>query len=148
MSTLVIGCGHPDRGDDSAGLLLARRLRELGIPAEEHVGDGLSLMERWNGAENVIVLDAVRTGAAAGTTRSWDGRLAQVVPEIRRSSSHSLGLAEAIELARQLDRLPLRLEIVGIEGEHFELGTAPCESVLAAVERTALQIAQRLKSDW
>ena len=28
MSTLVIGVGNPDRGDDAAGLEVARRLRE------------------------------------------------------------------------------------------------------------------------
>jgi Ni,Fe-hydrogenase maturation factor len=36
----IIGCGNAERGDDAAGLLLVRRLRELGVDAHEHSGEG------------------------------------------------------------------------------------------------------------
>ena len=31
MALLIIGCGNFDRGDDAAGLLVARRLHALGV---------------------------------------------------------------------------------------------------------------------
>ena len=37
---LILGCGNPDRSDDAAGVLVVRRLRELGIHADEFGGDG------------------------------------------------------------------------------------------------------------
>jgi len=46
---LILGCGNPDRSDDAAGILVARRLRELGIPAEEFIGDAPELIDAWSG---------------------------------------------------------------------------------------------------
>ncbi len=48
-------------------------------------------------------------------------------------SSHALGVGEAVELARALDRLPPQLELIGITGECFApaLGLTPV--VAAAV---------------
>jgi len=44
VSLRIIGCGNLDRGDDAAGLLVARRLRALGVEAAEHSGEGLTLL--------------------------------------------------------------------------------------------------------
>jgi hydrogenase maturation protease len=52
-----------------------------------------------------------------------------------RSSTHAFGLADAIELARVLNRLPRKLAIYGIEAAQFDAGTQPSIQVLAGVER-------------
>ena len=49
---LVIGCGNTDRGDDGAGILVARQLRTLGLNAIEHCGDGPPLIELWHGFDS------------------------------------------------------------------------------------------------
>jgi hydrogenase maturation protease len=131
---LVIGCGNPDRGDDAAGILVARRLRELGVCAREHSGDGLALIESWSQAEYVILVDAVLTGAPPGTISGCMGADAVLIRSAN-TSTHSFDIANAIELARALDRLPDSLKIYGIEGREFELGAEPQPAVLAAVER-------------
>jgi hydrogenase maturation protease len=134
VQVLVIGCGNADRGDDAAGVLVARRLRERGVNAREHSGDGLALIESWNDAEYVILIDAAVTGAAAGTITGCIG--ADAVP-LRESSTstHGFGVAEGIELARALGRLPPMLKIYGIEGKDFTPGAAPSAAVLESVER-------------
>jgi hydrogenase maturation protease len=139
----IIGCGNLHRGDDAAGLLVVRRLRELGIPAAEESGEALSLIENWKSSEEVVLIDAVVTSAKPGTINFWAaGRAGTLPAEIaKNTSTHGLGLAQAIELARSLDRLPPKLLIYGIEGSRFEVGTAPSPRVLAAVEKLALQIA-------
>jgi len=134
---LVIGCGHPDCGDDAAGLLVARRLRELGLAAAECSGEATSLMACWEGEPEVILVDAVMTGAPVGTLQVWDGARTPFMRGRFRCSTHGLGVAEAIELARALGRLPARLRIYGIEGRAFVPGTAPSRQVLEAVERAA-----------
>jgi len=139
--TRIIGCGTEARGDDAAGLRVAQRLRALGIDAQEHTGDGLSLMETWQGSDAVILVDAVVTGGNPGEIRSWDGLEAPVVVDRHSGSSHFFGVAEAIKLARVLDRLPPRLTIYGIEAADFAFGSAPCPEVDAATERLALQLA-------
>jgi hydrogenase maturation protease len=140
---LIIGCGNAERGDDAAGLLVVRRLRELGIEAREHSGEALALIEAWSGAERVILVDAVVTGAAPGTVSEWDAATAPVVRDAFRTSSHSFGVAEAVELARALERLPERLTIYGIEARCFGAG----EAVSAEVAGASVALADRIAEE-
>lgn len=140
MSVRIIGCGNIDRGDDGAGVLAARRLRELGIEAQEQGGEALSLIESWRGAGCVILIDAVVTGVPAGNISLWDADTAPVQGDSFRRSTHAFGVGEAIQLARALNRLPQRLRIYGIEGRQFEPGAGPSPQVTAAVEAVVQQI--------
>lgn len=140
MSIRVIGCGNVHRSDDAAGVLVAERLRELGVPADVQPGSAFELVETWYKDEDVILVDAVVTGAAVGTVRLWDGR-APKVPSNPQVSSHGFGVAEAINLARILQLLPRSLRIYGIEGKNFGIGEAVSPEVLNSVEKVAQQIA-------
>lgn len=142
--TLIIGCGCPDRGDDAAGRLVARR-----IGAIEHNGDALGLLECWAANDNVILVDATVTGAAPGTLHWWNAESLRTMRPLLRCSTHSLGPAEAIALAGALGRLPKRLRILGIEGAQFELGSPPSPAVLAAIGEAAqrLRCATMISSD-
>ena len=135
----IIGCGNPDRGDDGAGLLVSERLRELGLNAENHTGDPLSLLERWGADENVIVVDAIMTGAAAGTVRVWDRQLPHVSGGLA-VSSHGFDIGKGIELAQALNRLPARLRVYVIEGRQFERGATISPEVERAIESVVRQI--------
>ena len=137
---LIIGCGNTDRSDDGAGILVARRLRALGLNAVEHSGDGLALIELWHGFDDVVVVDAMVSGAKPGSVTTWDPVARPVCSEDWRSSSHSFGPAEAIELARVIGRLPERIRIYGIEGAKFEPGVAPSVEVMEAVRKIAGEI--------
>jgi hydrogenase maturation protease len=140
----IIGCGTRDRGDDQAGLAVADRLRELGFEAEAYTGDPLALLDRWSAADDVILIDAVQTGAAPGTLHIWDGDL----PKCSTSavSSHGFDIAKALEVARILNRLPARLRILGIEGLHFSQTANLSPEVADAVQRTAQEIANLARS--
>lgn len=140
---LIIGLGNPDRGDDAAGLLVARGLMEHGIEAIQHRGGTLDLIEIWQTADCALIVDAVLSGADPGTLHIWDARTAELRNDVFRSSTHALGLADAIELARALDRLPKNLTIYGIEAAHFVVGTLPSSQVLAGIERAFEYIASR-----
>jgi hydrogenase maturation protease len=136
---LIIGCGNRERSDDGAGILVAERLRELGIKAETRIGEALDLMEAWNGADDVILVDAVLTGAPVGTVQAWDGR--EPLASVRtNASTHGLGVAEAIELAHVLDRLPTRLRVYGIEGRRFEPRAEISPEVRCAIEEVVRRI--------
>ena len=132
---LVIGCGNTDRSDDGAGILVARRLRERGLNALEHSGDGLALIELWHGFDDVIIVDAMLSGADPGTVSSWDPVSQPLCSENWRCSTHVCGPAEAIELARVLGRLPARIQIYGIEAQNFEPGAGVSSRVMGAVNR-------------
>ena len=73
---LILGCGNPDRSDDGVGLLVARRLRQMGIDAREHSGEMFALIDIWSGCAEVIVVDAAVGGAPPGAITVWDARAA------------------------------------------------------------------------
>ncbi len=138
---LILGCGNIDRGDDAAGLLVVQRLRRAGIDAREHSGDALALLEAWAGQREVIVIDAVMSGAAPGHIIRWNVLAADLPEAAFRCSTHDLGIAEAVGLARVLGRLPEELTLYGIEGASFARGAPPSPCVMDAVERVTREIA-------
>ena len=82
------------------------------------------------------------TGAPSGTVQVWDGR--HQLASIRiNTSTHGLGVAEAIELAYVLDQLPIRLRVYGIEGRQFELGA----EISPQVQRAVAEVVGRIIAD-
>jgi hydrogenase maturation protease len=140
---IVIGLGNAFRGDDAAGVALARALGE-DPRVIVHEGEPIDLLDRWEGASDVIVVDAVNSGAPPGTIHRLDPLAEPIPTALSRGSTHALGLAEAIELARALDRLPHRLVVYGIEGERFTAGEALSPAVARAVERLRSELRERL----
>ena len=139
MSALVIAVGNVFRGDDGVGPELAARVRALDLPrvaVVEALGD-VGLIDAWTGYDRVILLDAVHSGAAAGMVIRRDLNAAPLPRDWFRLSSHQLGVADAVELARAMRRLPRRLVFVGIEGERFESGVGLSPKVAAALDEAA-----------
>ncbi len=135
----VIGMGRLDRGDDAVGPLAARLLRRRlaeGIAVVECPGEMYSLIEAWEGAEAVIVIDAVSSGSPPGTLFRLDARRDALPPD-RATSTHGFGLAAAIELARTLDLLPPVLIVYGVEGADFEPGHPVSSRMPEALEWVA-----------
>jgi hydrogenase maturation protease len=142
---VVIGVGNRWRGDDGAGLEVARRLEAAAPPGTRvlrHEGDGARLLELWEGARDVVLVDAARSGVAAGTLHRFDACGAPLPAALLRSSTHAFGVAEAIELARALGRLPLRLEVDAIEGVNFAAGEPLSPEVAEAVAALARSLAR------
>jgi hydrogenase maturation protease len=137
---LIIGIGNEYRGDDAVGLIVARRLKERlagSFTVLEQSGDGAALMEAWQGAETVIIIDAVMSGAAPGTIHRFDASVQPLPKDTFRCSTHAFGVAEAIELSRALSELPQSLVVYGIEGKNFAAGVGLSSEVEKAVGEVA-----------
>jgi len=136
-SVVVIGVGNELRGDDGAGLEAVRRVREQ-LPASVgvhlHEGEAIGLLELWQKADTAVLIDAVRSGAPPGTIHRLDASHAPLPSLVRRSSSHTIGIGDAIELARALGTLPRRIRVYGIEGHRFEAGAGLSDEVSAALD--------------
>ncbi len=152
---VVAGMGSEHRRDDGAGPLVARRaLEELG--AGRDVGplvDPLDLLGRWDGAELVVVVDAVRSGAAPGTIRlveldtgastgGFDRQAGTARGGSATTSTHGIGLAGVLRLARAVGQAPGRVVMVGIEGDDFGRGTGLSPAVAAAVPRAVRHVVE------
>lgn len=140
----VVGIGNRARGDDAAGPCVIELLEQDPPPGTRLLsaaGDMLALFDLWNGADEVILVDAMAPGGRPGRVLRVDAGEAALDAALGNfASSHAFNLAEAIELARALGRLPPRLVIYGIEGEHFEHGSPPGATVQAAVVAVGARI--------
>jgi len=145
--TLVIGVGNDLRGDDAAGLLVADRLRsrlgDSAVVASD--GDAADLLGRWEEVDSVIVVDAMVSGRAPGTVVRHDVGAEPLPVSAFSGSSHSFGLAEAIEIARALGTLPSRLVVYAIEVEATVLGAPLSPPVVDAVHRVVEAIAAEVE---
>ena len=134
----VIGVGNDLRGDDAAGPETVRRLRARAVPGLEALAcaaDPQALLEAWAGAARVVVVDAMASGAPAGTVARFDAVAGPLPIERFRGSTHGLGVAEAVELARALGRLPASLAVIGIEGARWDHGAPLGPEADEAVDR-------------
>lgn len=144
----MIGIGNELRGDDAAGLQVARRLRagEPGVAVREHAGEAVDLLEMWRGADAVVLVDAVRSGAPPGTVHRIDASAEPIPAALSRTSSHAISAAEAIELGRALGRLPATVVVYGIEGCQYLAGAALSESIAPAIDAVANAVRQEARS--
>lgn len=136
MSRLVLGLGNRLRGDDGAGAEVAHRVQTL--PSKEVIDPG-RLIDLWSRDDDVIVIDAVSSGAAIGTIHRLDLTQSQL-PLTSVTSSHAFGLAEVVELARSLGKLPRSVRVYGIEIGRLSHGSSMSRSVAAAVEEVVAEI--------
>lgn len=54
--------------------------------------------------------------------------------ELGSRSTHGVGLGQAVEIARNLGRLPERLIVFGVEGRRYVIGDDPSPEVLSSIE--------------
>lgn len=139
---LIVGLGNELRGDDAAGLSVVELLTAAGVAAVRCDGEPIEVLELMRGREHVILIDAA-AGERPGRIWHIEAAERELPLELAdRSSTHLVGLAEAIGLARALGMLPARLEVIAIEGDRFRLGTKPS----TAVEEAAAQVATAIRA--
>lgn len=144
---LVIGVGNAARGDDAVGCQVIQRLQgSVGeeVEMQEQSGEGTALMEAWQEADAVILVDAVQSGGAPGTIFRFDAHEEALPAKFFRYSTHAFSVAEAVELARVLHRLPPRLVVYGIEGQTFAAGVGLSPAVAAAVAQVVTQVRREI----
>jgi hydrogenase maturation protease len=143
----VIGVGNEFREDDAAGIVALRRLRDVvrgDVEFLERSGEGAELMAAWEGAEAVLLCDAVASSEAAGTVLRFESEASPLPAELRPCSSHAFGVGEAIELARTLGSLPRKLVIYGIVGKRFGAGVGLSVEAEAGVEEAVRRMAEEV----
>ena len=137
-SLLILGLGNVICGDDGLGVAAVERLaRDYELPEGVEALDGgtlgLSLLAHVTGADDLLLVDAIRTGAAPGTLVRLEGD--DVAPAVReRLSVHQIGVADLLDALRLLDEVPRRLVLLGLEPETLELGLGCSPAVEARID--------------
>jgi hydrogenase maturation protease len=130
---LVIGVGNEMCGDDALGLHAVQALLQNPVPGVTYTqqsGEGASLIESLRDCRAAIIVDAFSSGSVPGMIHLLDVSVTEISPRLFASSSHAFGVAQAIELSRQLHLLPQTSLLCGIEGASFVAGNGLSDPVL------------------
>lgn len=149
VRTLVVGIGNRYRGDDAFGCIVAGDLAghvPQGVKCVEHDGEPAGLLECWRGIENVILIDALSSGADAGQIFQFDLARQALPEEFNLYSTHAFGVPQAVELARALGKLPQSIQFIGVEGENFDAGEELSPALSKAKDTVIAGILNTLKS--
>lgn len=116
---LVIGVGSPF-GSDGLGWEVVKILQEdsglsqkPGLKLRCLDRPGIQLLEVMQSSDNVILVDAVSIGQLPGSLVRLG--LEDIRAENSAMSTHNIGLAEALQLGRTLQRLPRQILLLGLE---------------------------------
>lgn len=150
---LILCLGNPLRRDDAVALHVAARLAarpEPGVEVRTSAQAGLYLLDDMEGFDRVVVVDAVRTGAAPpGTVHALP---LEAIHAPGGPSPHAIGLPSAVARARAAGApVPSRIQLVAVEAELLdEVGEGLTPAVAAAVpavEAAARAAARALAGD-
>lgn len=142
VDTAVICVGNRARSDDAVGPIIAEELKRHypDVPVHVSAGEPGELLDLWAGLERAVMVDAVITGRSRPGTVHVLSASDAPLPVVSHASSHGIGLAESIELARSLYQLPPDVRLVGIEAGSLEAGTDLTAAVRAAIPQAVEQI--------
>ncbi len=139
---VVAGVGNPYRRDDGVGGAVVDALRRSGLAASlvDRVSEPLDLVESFDSADLVLVVDAARSGARPGTVFELDLSAVADAEVLAPTSTHGIGVARAVQLARVLGRVPSSVVVLAVEGEDFTPGEGLSRAVAAAVPAVVRRI--------
>ncbi len=141
----IICVGNADRADDAVGPVCADMLARDGLPVRVSGGDAFELLELFRTSAVVFLVDAVVTGAQPpGSIYAFTGDSSAICSATWTCSTHGMGVAEAIRLARTLGVCPSKLCLYGVEASRFDWGEAMTPEVSAALPA----LVARIEADW
>lgn len=144
----MAGVGSPILGDDGVGIHVVRELGkyQTELPAGTELCElgtgGLALADLAGGMDRLVVVDAMVTGAPAGTVRVLSG--AEVARAVHLAQGHEPSLPVALGLAQKLlgKRMPAEVWLVAIEAVELR---AFSEKLSPAVEAAIPEAVERVR---
>ena len=118
-SRLILCLGNELLSDDGLGLVVARRLQESPQPICADVYStalaGFSLLDVITGRREILIVDAIVTGAASpGTIHEFP--VIQLAPTWNLTSSHHVSLPTVIEMGRLYGMsMPEHIDVIAVE---------------------------------
>jgi hydrogenase maturation protease len=127
----VLGCGNLLMGNDGIGLRVVEILQKTELKGEDlDLVDagvcGLDLLNYFDGAKKVIIVDAVLANSPVGSVHRLDGRdiIKSTEEPLNLVSGHDLTITDVLRIGEHVQTLP-EIVVIGIE-----IGTIVTEATL------------------
>lgn len=146
--TVVLGVGNLLLSDEGVGIQVIERLQKnYHLPAEVQVVDGgtlgMDLLYYLEGANKLLIIDAVETGKKPGTLIRLEG---DEVPAFfsLKMSPHQIGVPDMLFAAKLRDVYPEEIVLWGVQPAKFETSLELSPEVEAQVEPLIANVCQEL----
>jgi hydrogenase maturation protease len=128
----ILGCGSLLMGNDGVGLKVIEALQktELGSLENLDIADagvcGLDLLNFFDGARKVIIVDAILANSPIGSVHRLEGKdlIESTEEPLNLVSVHDLTITDVLRIGEQVQSLP-KIVVIGIE-----IGTVVTEATL------------------
>jgi hydrogenase maturation protease len=145
---VILGVGNLLLSDEGVGVHVAHELMKMDLPPEVSVveggTDGFRLLNVITGADRVIVIDAVRSGAAPGSVYRFDVNDVRSVPAGFMTSVHQVGILEVIELSDLIGKTP-RVTVIGVEPKSLKMSMELSPEVKEKIPRIIELVLEEVK---
>jgi hydrogenase maturation protease len=149
--TVVLGAGSPLMGDDGLGIEVLETISQkwLESPTLRFLDGGIwgmRLLPHIEEADKLLVIDAVRTGAAPGTLVRLER--SEIPRHLRtKISPHQIDLSEVFAVAELRGTFPSEAVVLGIEPAQIEAYMEISPEVIATVP-FLLEAVERQLEAW
>mgnify|MGYP006283802143 CR=1 FL=1 len=147
---LVLGVGNLLLSDEGAGLRVVERLvTTYELPEEVMALDGgtlgLDLLHYLDGVDDLLIVDAVEMGKAAGTILRMEG---EEVPSFLslKMSSHQIGIPDMLFAAKLRDLYPRNVVLWGVQPGSLEVGLELSPPVEAKIDGLVVKVLEELEA--
>jgi hydrogenase maturation protease len=147
-NTIIVGIGHPFRGDDGLGHHVIEALRPHLPPhvdARTLLGDISGLLDIFESYQNVYLVDAIVTQTCApGTRYRLEGDRLTQLSNACRTSTHAFDISQTLKMAHNLDMMPQNLVVYGIEAQDFSEGKGLSQDVAEQLQALVSDIVNEI----
>ena len=131
-SVRILGCGNLLMGNDGVGLKVIEALQNTEMEGLKNLDIvdagvcGLDLLNYFDGAKKVIIVDAVLADSSVGSVHRIDGRdiIKSTEEPLNLVSGHDLTITDVLRIGEHVQTLP-EIVVIGIE-----IGTIVTEATL------------------
>jgi hydrogenase maturation protease len=131
-SVRILGCGNLLMGNDGVGLKVIEALQNTEMECLKNLDIvdagvcGLDLLNYFDGAKKVIIVDAVLADSPVGSVHRIDGRdiIKSTEEPLNLVSGHDLTITDVLRIGEHVQTLP-EIVVIGIE-----IGTIVTEATL------------------
>lgn len=135
---VVIGVGNILLRDDGVGVHVVRELGDEltsgSISVYECGTLGLQILDYLDGADFVVIVDAVRSGKQPGVVSRFLIDQSKLEDPMELQSMHQVGVLDTLSLGRRIVRLPDQIVVVGVEPKDVSLGLDLSDEVKGSVQ--------------
>jgi len=145
---VILGIGNILLSDEGVGVHVANELMKMELPPNISVveggTDGFRLLNVITEADRLIVIDAVKGGAAPGSIYRFDIDEVKNVPSGFKTSVHQIGILEVIDLSGLIGKTPYTT-VIGIEPKSLEMSMELSIEVKEKVPRVIELVIEELQ---